>query len=292
VPEAQKLAKPIKIIVKGTNSGGADAPTVEDLLSQIQDFVSVLHGVEEAVSDGQGQEIEWRVTDVTKNSPLAFEVTPFPKQHAMNINNRAYEVVRATSAGFSALASGGERPLYFSNALIGKVEKLFERVANGLSETVIDLSAYTGAADISVHKSTVPAAIKNLHLFKNPEPVSYRELGSVEGFITRVELDGFNRPIVWLRKRIDGEVIKCVSKGRGLDRIGHFEVAEVLKGLRVQMFGLIHYKDLEKVASVEVDGVHVFPSDADLPDMYDIVAPGFTKGIEASEYLRRLREDG
>lgn len=267
------MVNPIKITIQGKDSLGVDAPTVEDLLSQIQDFVAILRGVEGAVADGQGEEIEWRVTDVAKNSPLTIEVTPFPRRHAMNVENRAQEVVAATANGINALASETDRPLYFSDALIGKVEKIFDRVANGLSETIIDASAYRDVPPISVTKASAPSALSNLHQFRNPEPISYRELGSVEGFIARVELDGYHRPIVWLRHRLDGQLVKCVSKGRGLDRIGHYEVAEVLKGLRVQVFGLINYKDLEKIASIEVDGVHVFGEDSDLPDIADIVAP-------------------
>ena len=286
------MAEPIKITIKGQDSLGIDAPTVEDLLSQIQDFVAVLHGVEEAVADGQKQEIDWRVTDVTKNSPLTFEVTPYPRRHAMNVDNRAQEVIAATANGINALADGSDRPLYFSDSLIGKVEKVFDRVANGLAETVIDTSAYLDVPPISVTKASAPSALSKLHQFRSPEPISYRELGSVEGFITRVELDGYHRPIVWLRHRVDSQLVKCVSKRRGLDRIGHYEVAEVLKGLRVQVFGLINYKDLERIASIEVDGVHVFEEDSGLPDIVDIVDSGFTGGIEAVEYLRRLREDG
>lgn len=286
------MASPIKITVAGKTSLGVDAPTVEDLLSQIQDFVAVLRGVEEAIADSQSEEIEWRITDVTKHSPIIFELMPFPRLHAMNVDNRAQEVVAATANGINALAHGAERPLYFSEALIGKVEKVYNRVANGLDETIIDFSAYHGVAPINVTKTSAPSALNNLHQFRSPDPIRYQELGSIEGVITKVELDGYHRPIVWLRHRIDGQMVKCVSKGKGLDRIGHYEVAEVLKGLRVQMFGLISYKDLERIASIEVDDVHVFGEDSDLPDIADIVAPGFTDGVEAVEYLRRLREDG
>jgi hypothetical protein len=210
----------------------------------------------------------------------------------MNVDNRAQEVVAATAIGVDALARGADRPMYFSDALIGKVEKVFDRVANGLAETAIDTSAYPGVPQITVTRTSVPEALDNLHRYRSQEPVSYKEIGSVEGFISKVELDGYHRPIIWLRHRLDGQMVKCVSTERGLDRIGHYEVAEVLKGLRVQVFGLLHYRGLEKIANVEVEGVHVFAEDSDLPDIEEIVAPGFTGGIEASEYLRRYREDG
>jgi hypothetical protein len=284
------LAKPIKITIRGKDNLGIDAPTVEDLLSQIQDFICILHGVEEAIDERNSAEIVWRVTDASKNSPLTLEVTPFPKQHAMNIDNRASKVVSATASGISSISENSERPMYFSNNLIKKLENIFERVENGLAETEVDVSAYENAVPITVNATTVRRA-RELAQFRSPEAISYRELGSVEGFVSKIELDGYNRPIVWLKSRLDGQTIKCIAKRRGLDRIGHYKVAEILKGFRVQVFGLINYKDLEKISTVEVDDVHIFESDAELPDIDAIVAPGYTGGIEASEYLRQLRED-
>ena len=101
------MTKPIKITVSGTDHRGGDAPAVEDLLAQIKDFVYVLREVEDAVSD-TGGEIVWRVTDASKNSPLTIEVTPTPKQHAMNIDERVEKVVRATAMGFQKIAQTGE----------------------------------------------------------------------------------------------------------------------------------------------------------------------------------------
>lgn len=283
------MAKPIKITIRGTDARGTDAPTVEDLLSQIQDFVTLLHGVEGALAeDGQ---IEWRVTDASRNSPLTLEMTPYSRDHAVNIDRRAGDVVRATSAGFAALSKGVERPMYFSDAIMTRAENIFERVTNGLAETVVDTSQYEGAEPIRLTEEYARPAVRLFAERKKTKALKYRELGSVEGFISKVELDGYKRPIVWLRHRIDGQSVKCIAKGNALDRIGHYEVAEVLKDLRVQVFGIIHYKDLEKIESVEVDAVHVFPPDCDLPDFDDIVDPDFTGGTEAAEYLRNLRQD-
>ncbi len=77
-----------------------------------------------------------------------------------------------------------------------------------------------------------------------------------------------------------------------MDRIGHFEVAEVLKGLRVRVHGLIHYRDLEQVTAIDVEGVNVYESDDQLPCYESIVSPDFTDGVEAVQYLEALRQDG
>lgn len=283
--------KAVRITIRGADAFGVDAPKVEDLLNQLQDFVDLLQGVDKAVSDVNEAEIDWRITNATRNSPLTFEVTPFARRYATNIDARASQVIAATAAGVHELARGSDRPLYFSDTLISKVEKFFERVTDGLSETLVDTTDFANAQKIFVDRLFAQKAISHIQGSRAPSKISYRELGSVEGYIARVELDGYRRPVVWLRTRIDNQQVKCVSKGRGLDRIGHYEVAEVLRGLRVQVFGLITYKDLEKISVIDVDDVHVFESDNELPDIHEIVSPNFTGGFEASEFLRRLREN-
>ena len=286
------MAKPIKIIVKGRDNRGDDAPTVEDLLAQIQDFVFVLREVEGAIAEDKKGGIVWRVTNAMRNSPLTFEVTPYPRIFAMNIDNRAEKVVSATARGLKELADTGERPMYFSDQVLDRAENVYTRNTEGLASTVIDFSEYADAPKLEVTPEVARQSLARILEVKEPAPIAHRELGSLEGFIAKVELDGFGRPLVWLRSRLDGQIVKCVSSAKGLDRIGHFEVAEVLRGLRVRVHGILNYKGLEQIATINVEGVHVFEPDKDLPEPDSIVSPGFTRGVEASAYLEALRDDG
>ncbi len=205
------MTKPIRISVKGQDNRGDDAPTVEDLVAQIQDFVVVLHEVERALASNGTEEIVWRVTDAAKNSPLSFEITPYPIAHAMNIDRRAEEVASATAKGFRVLSDDGIRPNHFTDRAINTAEKVYARVANGLATTVVDFSKYKDAPSLNVNVQSARQSIGKIKVAKDPAPVPHRELGSLEGFITKVELDGFGRPLVWLRSRLDGQVVKCVS---------------------------------------------------------------------------------
>lgn len=286
------MAEPITIMVKGSDVGGNDAPTVEDLLSQIQDLVGLLKSVEDAVGDGGKREIVWKVTNVTRNSPLKFEITPYPQNHAMNIDRRARQVAETTARGLQALAVGGARPEYFSDEIVSRAERVYERVSNGLDATVIDFSKYLGAPTIEITKENANTPISAIRAIRAPQPTPHVELGSVEGTISKVELDGFKRPVVWLRARLDGAIIKCVAADGALDRIGRCEIREILRGMRVSVFGTINYKDIEEIASIEVDGIHIFDSDENLPSHQDIVSPDFTHGVEASKYLEALRING
>ena len=285
------MAKPIKITVKGSDNHGDDAPTVEDLLTQIQDYVSVLREVEGALSEDGSEQIVWRVTNVTKNSPLTFEVTPYAKTYGVNIDGQAEKVVVATATGFKHLTDTGERPMYFTDKVISKAEKIYARVTNGLAATNVNFSEYKDAPNLEVSPSMAQKSIAQIARVKIVADAPHRELGSLEGFINKIELDGFGRPIVWLKARLDGQTIKCISCDDGLNRIGHFEVDEVLRGLRVQVHGMINYKNLEQVTTIDVEAVHVFEPDENLPSFDSIIDPEFTGGLESSAYLEALRND-
>lgn len=284
------MPKPITFTVTGSDRFGVDAPTVEDLLGQIEAWIDVLRNVEGAVSQGGKPELVWRVTDAHKNSPLTFEVTPYPETHGMNVEQRATRVVTAAATGVKQLIETGERPLYFTDQTVDRVEKVYARVTNGLAETVVDFSNYN-VPNFEATPETARKSIERIKATRLAAPVSHRELGSLEGFISKVELDGHGRPIVWLRSRLDDQEVKCVSDSAGLSRIGHLEVSEVLRGLRVRVHGVLHYKDLERVGSVSVETVHVFESDDTLPGPADIVDPDFTGGLESSDYVEALRAD-
>ena len=115
------VEKPIKITIRSSD-GGTDAPTVNDLLGQVEDFVHILEGVEEFIASDGKKEIVWRVTDASKNSPLTFEITPFADNPAMNITNRVMEVESAAIGGLSALQRGVTRPMHFTDTVLRRAE--------------------------------------------------------------------------------------------------------------------------------------------------------------------------
>ncbi|MYB89084.1 MAG: hypothetical protein F4X93_03885 [Proteobacteria bacterium] len=285
------MAKPIKITVKAKDTDGQDAPTVEDLLSQIQDFVDVLHGVENAVTDENG-ELVWRVTDITRNSPFTFEVTPYSKTFGVNIDSRATKVVETTAKGLSQITESGTRPTYFDDTVMKKAERVNNRLTNGLIETKFDFSQYKDAPLLEITANVAKRTIQHIQEIKDPVLVKHTELGSVEGFIVRVGRDGYKRPLIWIESRLDKQEIKCIpSKGKGFLQVGDHKVSEVLEGMRVRVNGLIHYKNLEQVENIEVENFQIFEPDSELPDSKSIVSPNFTSGVEASEYLEALRKD-
>ena len=286
------MTKPIKITVTGTDNRGDDAPMVQDLLSQIQDQVDILQAVEGAIFDDGKEKIIWRVTDVTKNSPITFEITPYPKTHEMDVQSRINNVIVATANGLQMLLIQGDRPPHFTDAVLKKIENISKRVTNGLAGSKVDFSEYEDAPQCELTHDVAAKTVKKIAEIRAPAHHLHREIGSVEGYIKTVGRDGLGRPVLTLATRIDGTDVKCVSSDGGLDKISHLEVGAVTQGLRVRAHGLLHFKSPGVLDRIEVERVECFEKEDDLPTIQDLIDPEFTGGLEAVEYMRLKRDDG
>ena len=181
------MSRRIKLSIRAR--GSTDSPTVEDLLAQLRDYFAILEGVEEAVAEDGRRAIEWRIVGASMNTPITFEAAAFPKDFAVNIDNRAEIVMRQTAIGLDALRRGGERPSYFTEKVLQRAEGMFERVTNGLAETMIDHGAELPALDITT--TVAREAVANTRSVLTPKAAPYRELGSIEGNVQSIERDGF-----------------------------------------------------------------------------------------------------
>ena len=282
----ERMSDPIRFTIRAKNAE-TDAPTVEDLLAQIGDWNSILRGVEQALAEDGASEIEWRVTGASKNSPLAFELTAFPRRHGMNIEHRTKQVKEGIFAGLSALRSRPERPSYFTEPVLEKAERLFERVTNGLSLTRIEFGDDLPTIEITPPEAKLAA--KNITAVRKPKEKPYREIGSLEGNLQRVERDGYGRPLLYVKLRVSGETVKCIARGSAQTEVEHHEIADIWKNKRVRIFGTIYYKALGQIMQVESDAVQFLRSREELPRASEIVDENFTGGLKSEEYLERLR---
>lgn len=280
------MVKPVRISISGTG-GPTDAPTVEDLLKQLRDLFDILQTVETAVSEDGAIAMEWRITDVSRNSPLTFEATPYPIDHAMNIDRRATIVQHAVATGFSALRKESTRPSYFNEAVLSKLERVSDRLTNGLNLTTIDFG--TNDPPIQITPTVARDISRNVKTIREPKDRPFQEFGSIEGFYVGVERDGLNRSILHIRDRMFGDEIKCVLKKGAIETVSEHRVKQVLGRARVLVSGVIHYRSLANISQVDADEVRILRSRAELPNVDDIIDRDFTNGLSSEEYLRALR---
>ena len=278
------MAKPVRVTIKGAGEAGENAPTVDDLLGQIRDFVEVLQGVEKALTDDHTNQIVWRVTDAERENPISFELTPFATNPAIFVDARAEAVEMAAIEGLIALHGGNARPPHFTDDTLAKARKIHARVRNGLAGTTVALN---GNVEPFVIDRDAARKVESLFAAKT-ESSAYRALGSVEGFVTRAELDGHGRAILRFRARLDGVEVKAIASGTAFRQIEEMRLSEIWEGVRIRVYGTIHHKSLTQIDHIDADYIEVMDRDP-LPGIEDVLDADFTGGLTTEDYLSELR---
>jgi hypothetical protein len=287
--EALEMTKPVRLTIKGSGEVGENAPTVDDLLGQVADFVEILKGVEKALGDDQGNQIVWRVTDAERQNPISFELTPTPTNPAIFIGDRAANVEKFARAGLVALSKGNTRPAYFNDDMLAKAKRIHARVRNGLSDTVIETP--DTEREPMVIDATVAANVERaFEAQKAAAPIPYREIGSVEGFVSKAELDGMGRAVLRFWARTNGAEIKAIATGEAFKQLEEMRLSDVWHGVRVRVYGTITYKSLGVIEGLSATGIEIMDRTR-LPGIDDIIDPGFTDGLSAEEFLAEQRRD-
>ena len=288
-PEALEMTKPVRLTIKGSGEVGDNAPTVDDLLGQVADFVEILKGLEKALGDDQGNQIIWRVTDAERQNPISFELTPTPINPAIFIGDRAADIERIARAGLVALRNGDTRPAYFNEDTLAKAKRMHARVRNGLSDTVID-TPDTDLEPMIIDAAAAANVERAFDAKRAAAPVSYRELGSVEGFVSKAELDGMGRAVLRFWARTNGAEIKAIATGEAFKQLEEMRLSDVWRGVRVRVYGTISYKSLGVIDGLSATGIEILGR-AKLPGIDDIIDPTFTGGLSAEEFLAEQRRD-
>lgn len=283
------MAKPIKIVINGPAGECTDAPTTEDFLSQIRDFLDVLQGVEKAALPEQSKHLVWRVTDATMNSPITLELTPFGDGPAADVAAKAMAVERAVASGFRALGRGYARPNYFTDSVLEKARKIHKRVMNGLSDTTIEFDPEVETEPVIVDRKAARAVDLAIEKERAAESVPYREMGSIEGTITKPELDGHHRAVLRFKSRLSGMEIKAFASGEAFNQLERMRLSDVWQGARVRVYGLISYKSLGQIEQINATAIEILDSDEPLPTIDDIIDKNFTGGLIAEDFLNGQR---
>lgn len=282
-----EVADPVKIVIRAVESAGVDAPTPEDLLGQVQDLVDILRGVERCLSDGT-QSVDWRITKATSNSPISFEITPFPLDGAMNIDRRVKEVEAAASDGLKDMALGIQRPPYFTEEVLPKAERMHARVLNGLANTVVEFPDTISGEPIIIDPKASRVRTKLLEVLDKKIPVRSRELGSIEGYVAKVERDGRGASVLYVRDRLTGVIVKVTGKGAAFDQLNYVNLGTIWRGLRVRLYGIMTYEDVGKIKTFGANNIRILDQ-KNLPSPDDLIDPELTDGLSSEEFLESIR---
>ena len=282
------MAEPIRLTISGPADGNIDAPNVEDFLNQVRDFVELLHGIEKAVEADGKSDLVWRITDAAMNSPISVELTPYGRGPAALVAARVSLVEQTALDGLRALQRGEGRAAYFTDEVMLKARRLHSRVLNGLTSTSIGFAR--DPQPVAIDRPAARQFAQNLERAASVGGMPYRELGSVEGYVTKPELDGYDRAILRFRARLDGSEVKAFASGQAFRQIEDLTISEVWHGVRVRVYGLINYRSLGQIETINATSIEVLDAE-NLPGIEDIVDPSFTGSLTSHDFLRQLRAD-
>lgn len=282
------MPKAITVTIIGPADHGVDAPTVDDLLGQVRDFVGVLREVEQAVEADGANKLVWRVTDASMNSPIRFELTPYGSGPAAALAARAVLVEETTIAGLRSLRKGNPRPPYFTAEAVARARRLHSRALDGLSGTIVSVEddAYAVVIDPAAARDFEKTMVRAQALASVP----YTEMGSIEGYVTKPELDGHHRAILRFKARLGGAEIKAYARDNAFRQVEALTLSQVWHGVRVRVYGKISYKSLGEVEQINATGIEILDK-IDLPGIDDIIDRNFTGGLSTHDFIRELRRD-
>lgn len=282
------MAQPIRILVDGNQHHGSSAPAVGDLIDQIRDFMHVLQAAEIACHGKT--ELRWLVTNASMQSPFSMELTPDSAIDGTNIDHSASSTIAMASSAVNQVIATGRLPDFFPDMDLSKIDHMAGRIINGLATFEVDFSQYGKTKKIFVNESKAAAYIEKKKRARDSFCVPRWKRGSMEGYTLGVGTNERGFPILRLKSKLKGYTVKCIDSEGGLDKIGDVKVKDLLAGLRVRVFGQMHYKNLSDIDQIKVERMHVYPHDSQLPDLLNLKRANLTDGLGAVAFVRSLRD--
>lgn len=241
---------------------------LRELLPVLSNTLLVLQMMERRSSPGRRRRSRWRISDASVHSPLHMTLLEVSKAAAASAGAEAYLNVLAQLESDEPLS---EPPQPFDVSALRVTQRIFS-VLQGNVEALTFSTPVTG---VTCTRRTL-ANIEQLLLAK------FIEAGAIEGILETASIH---------RKRtfnvydpLTGDRIVCHFR---TDKVE--EVRAAWTG-RVAVSGEIRYDKHGKPLSVLVDEIRKLSGS--ILRVQDMPAIDITGGVESSEYIRRLRDDG
>lgn len=276
------------VMLSIAGKGEDDAPLLDDLLDQIKDFFAIVEGVGATIAAGDDAPFSWRVIGLSKNSPATITAEAVAKSGHSNGDLIASMAYIQSIEGLTALQHVSEKPRGFSDSSLEAAERFAKRAAFSLADTVI---SGDNSPPISVKSQIAASIASHIQQITIPERLHpFRELGSFEGYIDSIGVDGFGRPYIVVKNRISNSDVKCFLSGSALEMLQQEPVAKVVwRKRRIIAAGLLKYRDLTRLTQAEIDKID-FVGDGPWPSYKSVQDRNYTNGLDSTTFIERLRD--
>ena len=256
--------------------GTISAPTFKYAISYALDILGEL---DSALSNRRTGSLNWYVGGLHADGRLSIELTPrirpLPTHPRKPISqNIATEIARSFLASFEQVEKKPISPPFLSEFGLKRVGRL------------VDLIHKNGAKgfDVVSAEKTVHVSEKASANLKNILRVKRSAIGSVEGSLRAISIHRGLKVTVY--HAITNKGVTCKSTDGGF-----LEEMKTSLGRRVQVMGLVHYNESNEPMKVDMDRLHVFGKEEDLPSFDKIGGsdPDFIGDQSTEEYIRSIR---
>jgi len=229
-------------------------------------LLSILGGIETAISGGDRPAIEWDIEALSMESPLRAEIVGTHGTRPEVVGR----VARYTVEGLAQIEREPTLPRFFSEQLMNSASRIASVVGGDI--TGVRLASNGVQASPSHH------SVANV----DDATTGSESITSFEGVLETLTVHG--RPQFNIYDVISRTLIRCYFRSDQL------EEARRAFGERVVVYGIGKFRYNGEPESIEVDEIRVRRRQSELPQFGDLEGIDITGSMNPTEYIRRLRD--
>jgi len=258
-----------------TIEGPPGAVTLHAFVSAFQNQLSILNGIDAALSSNSRGLLDWYVTDLRLGSLEVSIKSGYRDDDEVVPANHDRTVVETYRNGFRVIESEGRSPAYFADRDLIAARQTFRLIGR---EGVTGFSVRTDSDERPV-EITPRAAVNIEQLIKPGE----RTIGSVEGKLVEISIRGKN-PRVTVFDEVTKKGVSCYYNDELTDEI------KMAFGKRVFIHGELTYNRKGEPKSIRLQTFRTLKN-AKLPTSDDLlkVVDNLTGDLTSKEYLEIVR---
>lgn len=245
---------------------------LSDFVSQFELIRSALSLMEEHVRQKESARIQYRVVDLSHQSPVQVVLEAIPSSKGTDISPI---VIDGFVDGMDQLRRG-IIPNDFDHDMI----QAFKKIGSPMKRRVAEVIIFSEYKKVELPKSLE----SDIDEIIGPDEIVR---GSVSGMLELLNIHaGVNRfriyPIIGPRK-IDCH-FKKEELSRAIEGMNHY----------VKVYGELRYKRMDKYPyAVNVTDIEIYPDEESLPSIYDLkgICPQATGDLSSEDFVNRIRHD-
>lgn len=252
----------------------------EAFVEAMRDTLACFHELNKAASQYGSVNLEWRITDAGRNSPLF--ATLHPVSTAKDNGHYGPRVIDAFVSGVQSLESGDDPPPLWNEAALRLVAALGRTRVRGITSIDFITQSRKVSATKAVIKHASQAAVR-LELEREKRTGKYTDYGTLEGVLR--DLMGSTDRLV-LEDELTGDTTSCYFTGEEHDK----QARQAWKG-RVAVTGEITYdRATGSPVKMKVDEIRQLRDRSALPQL-ESFGIDLTGGVDSADLIRALRDD-